>query len=398
MVHSIVFGCVYLVIDAAALGPAAVVSAVFAALSGFNLYLSGSGRLYLALVLNLVEATALLVVLIVGFLGSEPGVQLYFLFYAIVPTLVFPRSQRVLKSLLFVVYVGIYLFFHHISPVPGRVPIPSNWVLLAQALSTVGSFTSIFLLFILTQREAARHEEQLRQLNSTKDRFFHLIAHDLKNPLGSMMNLLQLAVDKENPPSDSELAEYLESLNSLSGNLFELLNNLLIWASDQEGDFPFEPRELGLRSVIDQVLPTTKLGADTKEISIECRVPASIKVFADDQMIQSVLRNLVGNSIKFSLQKQRVIIDAAASSEGVEILVRDEGVGMPPEISDQLFRPGTKIRREGTQGESGTGLGLLLCKAFMDHHGGWIRAESEPGRGTDMTVFFPSRSAQKPAG
>lgn len=148
------------------------------------------------------------------------------------------------------------------------------------------------------------------------------------------------------------------------------------------------------------VMSTLLPHAREKSLSLELDFDPELRVWADPQMLQSVLRNLIGNSMKFSETGQSLRLEARKVSAGVEIIVADQGLGMPKEISSRLFVAGRgDMRREGTRGESGSGIGLLLCKAFMDHHGGSIRAESEPGKWTRMYLFFPDgQRKEKDAG
>jgi len=166
-------------------------------------------------------------------------------------------------------------------------------------------------------------------------------------------------------------------------NLYRLLENLLEWAKIQRGLVHFEPGLLVLRQIVEESLIGIREPAQNKGIEITYDIPDNLKVFADSNILQTIIRNLVSNAMKFTPKGGKISVSAKTTGDkGVEISVKDTGIGMKPEMIDNLFRLDVKTNREGTEGEPSSGLGLLLCKEFVEKHGGKIWVESEVGKGS----------------
>lgn len=217
---------------------------VFAAFSVLNYWISAKGKPLVAQISFMIAGPSLLLFLVLAFVGPGPGLHTYFIMFALLPVLILPGRLWWLTALLCVAFVLLYIYLQYFYTLPAPLEFSAELMFELRLMSTIGAFLSLLLILGFTQREASRYERRFEKLNETKDRFFHLIAHDLKNPLGSMMNLTHLATDKEDLPASEELEEYLGTMKSLSHNLYELLEGLLLWASDQEGDIPFEPESL----------------------------------------------------------------------------------------------------------------------------------------------------------
>ena len=188
-----------------------------------------------------------------------------------------------------------------------------------------------------------------------------------------------------------ELNEFSNKINKSAKTLYELLGNLLEWAQMQRGNVSCSPKALNLAEIALTIKDTLISGATQKEITLEIQIPDSLNIFADEKMINSVIRNLLSNAIKFTPRGGKVVITAKLTESGdVEVIVRDNGVGMSEKYLAKLFKLDEKVGTEGTEGESSTGLGLLLCKEFVEKNNGTIRVESELGRGSAFHVTIPS--------
>jgi len=236
--------------------------------------------------------------------------------------------------------------------------------------------------------------EQLNAINATKDKFFSIIAHDLRGPLGSFMELTEMmAGDSHHFTSDQEKELKLD-LSHSARNVFNLLGNLLEWSQMQQGHTAFNPQIHDLKELLNE---STKIVADSarnKAIEIVVNIHDEQEVFADTNMFQTIIRNLVSNAVKFSPKGGRVIISAAPGENNTAVIaLKDSGIGMSKEMLDHLFSIDTKSSRSGTDGERGTGLGLLLCKEFIEKHGGRIWVESEEGKGSKFYFSLPNNSA-----
>jgi len=243
---------------------------------------------------------------------------------------------------------------------------------------------------VKTHIKLRRQSIELQELNVTKDRFFSIIAHDLRGPMGGFMGLTDLLTEELNNMSMAEIQEFLGSMRDSASNLFKLLENLLQWARVQQGAIVFSRERVLFRPIVIESMEMIQESAKKKGISIICDISEQLEVFADSNLIQTVIRNLVSNAVKFSTRGGTVNISAKTrEDESVEISVKDMGIGMNQNMVESLFRIDVKNGRPGTEGEQSTGLGLLLCKEFIEKHGGNIRVESEVGKGSVFTFNIP---------
>ncbi len=230
-------------------------------------------------------------------------------------------------------------------------------------------------------------EERLKELNAAKDRFFSIISHDLRSPFSGLLGLLQLILDDYEVLSDSEKKEMLSSLFTSTKMTFSLLENLLKWAGVQSGSVLFRPEAFSLNEIIDGAINVQKTAAALKNISIiENPDKKNGHVFADRMMLDTVLRNLLSNAIKFSIFDSKIIVEIKEDGEYYEIAVKDQGVGISEDAIARLFKVGEDTSTTGTNNEKGTGLGLILCKEYVEKNGGRIWVKSKVNEGT--TFFF----------
>ena len=234
-----------------------------------------------------------------------------------------------------------------------------------------------------TEKEIKEKNEQLKKLNAEKDKFFSIIAHDLKSPFYGFLNLTELMSDSSEVFSREELVEYSKLLNEGARNLYKLLENLLEWSQVQKGAIDFAPKDSDLSKMVSQSIETIYQMAKQKRISIINEIVDTQKVYADEKMIGTVLRNLLSNAVKFTRKDGNTIIKSKwLDNDTIEVAVEDNGVGIPEKDIHRLFKIEEKVSSQGTEGESSTGLGLLLCKEFIEMHGGKIWVESEYGKGS----------------
>ena len=243
---------------------------------------------------------------------------------------------------------------------------------------------------VKTHIKLRRQSIELHELNVTKDRFFSIIAHDLRGPMGGFMGLTDLLTEELSNMSMAEIQEFLGSMRDSATNLFKLLENLLQWARVQQGGIILSRERVLFHPIVIESLEMIQESAKKKGITINCDISEELEVFADSNLIQAIIRNLVSNAIKFSARGGTVSISAKITEdENVEISVKDMGIGMNPFMVENLFRIDIKNGRPGTEGEQSTGLGLLLCKEFIEKHGGHIKVESEVGKGSVFTFNIP---------
>jgi signal transduction histidine kinase len=251
----------------------------------------------------------------------------------------------------------------------------------------------MYLRFIRHEWEMNRHlrelNEQLVSANATKDKFFSIIAHDLKNPFQTIIGMTDMLLESFELFSREEHLAFIRNINQAGENTYKLLSNLLEWSKTQTGRIRIVPESFHIHAMISEVAEGIKSSADAKNIDIEISSGDSLAIYADRNMIMTVIRNLVQNGIKFTNPGGTVSVSVAIVDKMVEVVVADDGVGMNPEIVENLFRIEANVSTHGTAGEQGTGLGLILCREFVEKNGGSISVESVKGRGSRFRVVLP---------
>jgi len=230
---------------------------------------------------------------------------------------------------------------------------------------------------------------ELHKINTDKDRFITILAHDLKSPFNSILGFLDLLTKNIRKYDIDKIEKFVNMINNSAKNTFGLLEDILLWVRANSGKIPYEPQKLNFATICNEVIENLKLTANTKDITIKQFATEEINIIADKNMLNTVLRNLVSNSIKFTNKNGRIDIYAEKNHSKVTISVSDNGVGIEPDTLNKLFEISQKISTDGTENEKGTGLGLLLCKEFVEKHGGKIWVESELGKGSDFQFTMP---------
>ena len=229
----------------------------------------------------------------------------------------------------------------------------------------------------------------LRDLNATKDRFFSIIAHDLKSPFNSILGFTNILAEQVKQKDFDGIEEYAEIIRHSSQKAMDLLTNLMEWSRSQSGRMDFNPEYIEIGSLINEIYELSNVSALQKSISLTKELPHHISAFLDKSMISSVIRNLVSNAIKFTRPGGTVVIKAEQLDQHLKVSITDNGVGIEKSDLRKLFTIDENFSVPGTQDEGGTGLGLVLCKEFIEKHKGKIRAESEPGKGSKFYFIIP---------
>ena len=241
----------------------------------------------------------------------------------------------------------------------------------------------------LVEFQLAKQTEELTELNATKDKFFSIIAHDLKNPFNTILGFTHELITNYQEFDNNEVLKYLNIIDNSANHAFNLLENLLLWAHTQTGTIDFHPEVFNLQSSVIDVIALLDNQAKKKCISIITNIRDRCFAYADKNMVDTILRNLLTNAIKFTPENGNIIVSTFNHHDHVEIAVRDTGVGIGKEDIEYIFRIDRKTTTLGTDKEKGSGLGLILCKEFIEKHGGKIWAESELGRGSTFKFTIP---------
>jgi PAS domain S-box-containing protein len=239
--------------------------------------------------------------------------------------------------------------------------------------------------------EVERKNEQLEKIIAEKDKFFSIVAHDLRGPFNYFLGFTEIISDELDSMSTQKIREITLGMRKSASQLYSLLENLLEWSKMQQGHIQFTPQKFRLFDKVTGCVELISGPAIKKQIEIIFNIPSNIDVTADPHMFEEIVRNLVSNSIKFTPQGGKIIISGSETSEHTtEIKVSDSGIGMNPEMVKSLFKLNAQNRRKGTEGEESTGLGLILCKEFIEKHHGKLRVESEVGKGSSFSFTIPA--------
>jgi len=239
------------------------------------------------------------------------------------------------------------------------------------------------------KRDIELKNEELVALNATKDKFFSIIAHDLKNPFISIMGFCELLINNSDRFDKERILEYVGHLNEISTKTYKLLDNLLNWSRIQTGRMIPVIKDYNLKNIIRGVCSLNQELASKKNIMLQNKVVTDMIVSCDDDMTKTALRNLVSNAIKFTPSGGSITVDAYRNIRHIEIHVKDTGVGISEDKLPKLFQIDQHVSTSGTNDEMGTGLGLLLCKELIEMQNGKIWVESEVGKGSDFKFTLP---------
>jgi len=268
----------------------------------------------------------------------------------------------------------------------------------ARVINLDGNASIISVTRDITERKEAEQEikcknEQLYSANAEKDKLFSIIAHDLRSPFSSLLGFTQL-LDEELPVlTQNEVQKMVRGMRKSTIDLYNLLENLLEWSMMQRDLISFNPELLPLRQEIMDTIGVLKESANKKKIEISDDIPADLEVIADKAMLDSILRNLISNSIKFTNENGQVSIMAESMPDlSVKVSISDTGIGISQAMLKNLFRIDVNTSRKGTNNEASSGLGLMICKDFVEKHGGNFWVESEEGKGSTFSFILPKNN------
>lgn len=243
---------------------------------------------------------------------------------------------------------------------------------------------------IATNKSLKESEEYLQQTITARDKFFSIIAHDIINPFQPLLGLSELLVTDLDKLSDQEIRKYSELIHQSASRIYRLLEDLFHWSRSQTDKLPYKPRFVSVNKIIQEELLNCKDQARQKKIKLIFEPEHSVDAYADPDLLKATLRNLLSNAIKFTPEKGNVKVQVKQSDNNIWISVIDNGVGIPESRIGNLFRVETLTTTKGTANEEGTGLGLLLCKEFVEKNHGTLKVNSEPGKGSAFHFSVPA--------
>jgi len=234
-----------------------------------------------------------------------------------------------------------------------------------------------------------KSQKRLKDLNATKDKLFSIIAHDLRSPFNNIIGFSELLLENINKIDNVESEKYIDIINSTAKKTIILLDNLLNWAKSQTGELSYKPEKIILSEIMLEIIGLKKSLAKAKNISLHYTPTIEIELYTDINILKTILRNLISNAVKFTNAGGYINILATTNQQQVEISISDNGVGINEETIHKLFDLSTNLTSLGTANEKGSGLGLVLCKEFVEKLGGKIWVESVEGKGSDFKFTLP---------
>lgn len=435
IISIVIYNILFLTIDFKQMLEPVLVTSLFIPALLLVFYLNKIGKIILSRYIFSFSITGVMFTATNFYFGNTAGMHILFLLYAIAVSMIWNRKYIYFISAYFLLNISLFLYIEFLKSfdtIP--IPLPVNYFLVFRFISYFLTFFSIWLVVIIfriqvknnseklkeqaygllsknivlarqkeeinTQRELLKNKNEelntknieimnqnitLSELNATKDKFFSIIAHDLRNPISTLKAVTEQLSNDFEEFSDQEKLDFFRHMEKASAQVYYLMENLLTWSQSQRGKLEFEPCKMDLYYSVKEILDLSRLKADEKSIRLVNNICENTLVYADANMLNTILRNLVSNALKFTKEQGIISVSADEFDDYYEISVKDTGVGMKPEVVELLFRIDVNISNYGTYNERGSGLGLILCKEFVEKHGGRIWAESELGKGSIFT-------------
>lgn len=243
----------------------------------------------------------------------------------------------------------------------------------------------------MAELQLQKYSQKLQELNATKDKFFSIIAHDLKSPFSSITGLSEILKNEARHLDIQTIEQYAQIINYTANHTYQLLENLLNWSLVQQSHIDFQPGPIVVNQVVSDILALMTEKVDSKKITVENLISENLIVRADENMVKTIFRNLISNALKFTAKNGTIQISARPGEEEIEFTVKDSGTGISKENIAKIFNAGSTFSQRGTENERGTGLGLALCKEFVEKHKGRIWVESELGIGSEFKFTLSAK-------
>jgi signal transduction histidine kinase len=353
------------------------------------LFLIHIGWFYFGTFIFLIRANA--VTTYYAWLYPETRSDLFFFSAGIAAIAIFGHEKRAFGIFFSLLSLALYLVTANFAPQAG-----GEFIHFTQQASFTLTYLSLLLLILFFNCITYQYDQiirkknlELEEHNATKDKFFSIISHDLKGPLSSLTSFSGLLINHTESLTKAEIQTLARDLDQSVKNLFSLLENLLEWSRSQTGAIEIKWEAFDIMVLLKENRNLLLVQAQNKQIKIRLEGEEKFIVFADPNIISTVIRNLLSNAIKFTPTGGEIVLKIERIESGVRVLINDKGVGISESIIHKLFRLEVKHSTKGTADEPGTGLGLILCKEFVEKNGGTIGVHSEEGKGSSFYFTLP---------
>jgi signal transduction histidine kinase len=336
------------------------------------------------------------------FVGRSVGIHYFFLVIAVMPSFIWTIRNRIIPICLFLINAACFVYVEfYLLPTPFMIKAANYPVIII--FSIILCITSTLFIIILNQMLISKHEktleeqkknlsdtnEKLNELNKTKDTLLSIIAHDLKSPFNTLIGFSGMVLDDPDGYKKEEIISIVKKINHTATHTYLLLENLLIWAKSQKGNLKYKPAKIHLNNVVENVFEYFSHTFEKKNILITNLIDPVHEVMADFFMLHTILRNLISNAVKFSFQGGEIRVSSVVKDKWMVVSIKDYGVGISNEKAAGIFSMDNDLSTVGTAGETGTGIGLNLCRELVEKHGGVIKLESAEGKGCRFYFTLP---------
>lgn len=329
--------------------------------------------------------------------GKAPGFQVYLLVATIIPLFIWDYQNKKYPIIIISAILMVYAFLEFFPPLfQPKIVLSENYVYFFRLTNVFVCFVAAGIaigfyqyLFRKTEKQLLKQTKELKISQAHKDKVYSIIAHDLRSPFGIFAGLTGLFIEDYNEHSDEQRLKIIQSMQQTSISLQNLLENLLDWSKMQSGNLEKSLKHLNLRKIAEESLALHRDLILKKEQEVEVDIDSGILIYADQHMVSTVFRNLISNAIKFTEQNGKISITARGNRTKIRVCIEDSGIGLSEKDIKNLFDISSLDQISGGRTEKGSGLGLLLCKDFIESHEGRVWVESEPGKGSKFCFTLP---------
>lgn len=388
---------VYMLLDFSLFSPAIYFLLIASALNFAIIWINKKGKHQLAkLLLAILTPFFMLYIAAIAF-GKAPGFQVYLFVAAIIPLFLWNIRSEKITIVIIALTILAYSFVEFAPPiVTPLIELPQNYIYAFRLTNVFFCFTVVgiavlihFWLFKKMEKQLLIQTEKLKLTQQQKDRIYSIIAHDLRGPIGNFKGLTEIFIKNYNEHSMDKILELMKAMHKTSGSIQNLLENLLEWSVIQTGKKEKSLKNIRLGKIVENALEIHKDIIESKQQNVSLNIDKNIKIYADRNMVSTLLRNLISNALKFTRKKGNISISAKEVQSKVEVCVADSGLGLSGTELENLFDFQKVNQINPYSKEKGSGLGLLLCKEFVEEHDGKLWVESEVGKGSRFYFTLP---------
>ncbi|MBI9068440.1 MAG: HAMP domain-containing histidine kinase [Salinivirgaceae bacterium] len=326
--------------------------------------------------------------------GKDPGFQLFILVSLLIPAFIWSYNEKKYLFGFLVLNLFLYIGIEFFPPIVNNlVNIPKNYIqqfsnsnLLINFIGAAIAIIGFQVLYNSSERKLVKQAKELRISQKERSKIYSIIAHDLKGPIGTIKGLSELLIKDLDKENDKRFDDITKALFNTSNSTQALLENLLDWSKMNQLDIPLKQEKISVRECFYKTIKILNYQIKEKKHKVEVHINDDLNIICDSNSLCVIFRNLIANAIKFTPTSGTISISGKHEKGIIKFSIADSGIGMPDHIKNNLFNPSKNVVQAGTNNETGTGLGLLICKDYVDKNGGHIWVESKPNQGS--TFYF----------